>query len=506
MATADPVCAKKERRVNTVMTVAVLTAALALRLWRLETLPGINGDEAWYGVQMLNLIDGQPFEWRTPPGNLLNPFFSGLVLLWQLPFAPHLWILRAPAVVSTLLAVVACAVLWRFLSPSLAWVATLLIATLPVTIAYGRFGWDASQSVLAGVLLIYALMERRWALAGLCFVLGVWVHPTNIFLAPLVFIHLAYERPFDARTFATKSAIALVIVFTARHFFVPPNVQMTASSIFERVLSPEAYGTFVVGFGRLFSGVTSYTYIVGPLSPANQYGHDVIFWLLMISVAVLGVRGVFRSAGATQQAHVVGWAATVVAFFVLAGPEAVAPHYERYALVLVAPTVLTFVLLLGRAAERLKTERHLVGFGSVLAAACLVSFGANYVHALATTGGESHRTFRTSAREPKAGALDWIRQRSAGRTDCSETQIVAEDWWTYWPLRYLAYREPKLAVVMTSDETVEQFLRSMDGCRYLVGFVGGPFESLVARSNVPLGREAVNDPLNRPILLIWSNR
>ena len=83
--------------------------------------------------------------------------------------------------------------LWRFLSTSLAWVATLLLATLPVTIAYGRFGWDSSQSVLVGVLLIYCLMTRRWALAALCFVLGVWVHPTNIFLAPLVFIHLAYR-------------------------------------------------------------------------------------------------------------------------------------------------------------------------------------------------------------------------------------------------------------------------------------------------------------------------
>ena len=58
----------------------------------------------------------------------------------------------------------------------------------------------------------------------------------------------------------------------------------------------------------------------------------------------------------------------VVAFFVVAGPEAVAPHFERYALVLVAPTVLTFVLLLGHAAEQLKMSRHVLAFGGALAA------------------------------------------------------------------------------------------------------------------------------------------
>jgi hypothetical protein len=507
MATADRGGAETAIRRSAVpVATALLTMALALRVWHLETLPGINGDEAWYGVQMLNLMDGQPVEWRTPPGNLLNPFFSGLVLLMQLPFAPHFWILRAPAVISTVLAVVACAVLWRrFLSTSLTWVATLLLATLPVTIAYGRFGWDSSQSVLTAVLLIHALMKRRWALAGLCFVIGVWVHPTNIFLAPLVFIHLAYERPFDVKRFAMKSAGALVVVFAARYFFVPSNVQMAASSILERLLSADAWSTFVVRFGRLFSGVTSYTYIVGPLSPANQYAHDAIFWLLAISVTALGLRGAFRAADATRQAHVVGWVMMVAAFFALAGPEAAAPHFERYALVLVAPTVLTFVLLLGYSAEQLKAPRCVVAFGSVLAAICLVSFHANYVRVLATTGGESHRTFRTSALEPKASALDWIRQRSAGRADCAETRILAEDWWTFWPLRYLAYREPGLAVAMASNGMAEQWLHSMDGCRYLVGFVGGPFESLISQIAVPLGREAINDPLHRPILWVWTN-
>jgi hypothetical protein len=497
---------KARRGIGVAVVAALLAAAVALRLWRLSTLPGINGDEAWYGVQMLNLMDGQAVDWRTPPGNLLNPFFSGLVLLVQWPFAPHLWILRAPAVISTLLAVVAGATLWRFLPTALVWVATLLLAALPVTIAYGRFGWDSSQSVLAGVLLIYCLMRQRWILAGVCFVLGVWVHPTNIFLAPLAFVHLAYQRPFKSTTFALKSGLALAIVVAAKQLFVPATIPMTTASMLARVASIEAWQTFVVRFGRLFSGATSYTYIAGPMSAANHYLHDTVFWLLFISVTVLGMGGIFRSASRPQQAHIAGWTALIAGFFVVAGPDALAPHFERYALVLVAPTILTFVLLLGHATAQLKMQRHVLTLGAAVAALCLASFSTNYIHVLASTGSESHRTFRTSAREPKAAALDWIRARSAARPDCSETRIVVEDWWTFWPLRYLAYRDPSFSVVMTSTEIVESALGTMDACSYLVGFAGGPFENLIERSGTALVRRAFNDPLDRPILFVWNKR
>jgi hypothetical protein len=494
----------KTRGVAAVAVGALLAASIGLRLWRLDTLPGVNGDEAWYGVQMLNLIDGQAFDWRTPPGNLLNPFFSGLVLLLQWPLAPHFWIVRAPAVVSTLLAAFAAMTLWRFLAPPLYVVAGLLLATLPVTIAYGRFGWDSSQSILVGVLVVHCVMTQRWILAGVGIVLGMWVHPTNIFLAPLVFVQFAFERPFQPRPFVVRSTVALVVLFAAKQLFVPPSVPLAVASIVDRTLSPAAWGSFVVGFGRLFSGATSYTYIAGPLSPANLRVHDVVFWLLVIAVTLFGSAGVWRSVKRTERAHLVGWVAMVAAFFVVAGPEAVAPHFERYALVLVAPTILTVMLLLGHAAGHGRLSRHVLTVGCVVAAACLVSVSANYIHVLAATGGESHRTFRTASREPKAAALDWIRAHRASRSDCAATQIVAEDWWAYWPLQYLAYRDRGVAVVMSRTDTAERFVQSTDRCSYLVGFAGGQFEGLIAALNLPLTRIPINDPLDRPILFVWS--
>lgn len=488
----------------------VLAVALAFRLWRLDSLPGINGDEAWYGVQMLNLATGQPFEWKTPPGNILNPFYSGLVLLLQLPFAPHFWILRGAAVISSVLAVAACARLWRhFLSPDSTRVATLLFATLPVTIAYARFGWDASQSILAGVLTLAFVMRRLWMLAALFFVIGVWVHPTNIFLAPLVFVHLLYEQPGEQaqgravrmRLLAVKLAAALAVVALARYLFVPAFVQITPAALMARLGSGDAWWDFTRLFGRLLSGTTSYVYIVGPISPANQLLHDVVFWPLIAMAFGFGIGGIFRS-GRSERAQVLGTALTYVVFFTFAGPPAISPHFERYALVLVAPAVLTFVLLLGHAFERCRLTPYLTTVGLALAVACLLSFSTNYLAVLSATGGQSHQTFRTGAREPKQTAFALILERSALHRTCAGIQVVAEDWWLYWPLRYLASGRP-IAVALADERRTDQFVHATDGCSYYVGFAGGPFQP------PPTSRfdsQAIADPLGRPILLVWHAR
>ena len=40
--------------------VALLAVAVFFRAWRLDHMPGVNGDEAWLGVQALRWLDGQP--------------------------------------------------------------------------------------------------------------------------------------------------------------------------------------------------------------------------------------------------------------------------------------------------------------------------------------------------------------------------------------------------------------------------------------------------------------
>jgi hypothetical protein len=58
-------------------TLTVLLATLWLRWHGLENLPGLNGDEAWYGVKAWEIAHGVPTDWHTPTGNPLNPLFLG---------------------------------------------------------------------------------------------------------------------------------------------------------------------------------------------------------------------------------------------------------------------------------------------------------------------------------------------------------------------------------------------------------------------------------------------
>ncbi|HEY1784011.1 MAG TPA: hypothetical protein VGG30_00635, partial [Pirellulales bacterium] len=135
---------------------ALVAVAIGLRSWQLGNIPGLNGDEAWLGVQAEHLAAGEPIAWRTPTGNPVNLFLLLPVAALHLVFAPSVWVLRAMAVVSGVAALAAN--FWlcrRVFDRRVAMVSTAVLAVLPIAIAYSRFAWDASQTILATVLVLY---------------------------------------------------------------------------------------------------------------------------------------------------------------------------------------------------------------------------------------------------------------------------------------------------------------------------------------------------------------
>ena len=82
---------------------------------------------------------------------------------------------------------------------------------------------------------------------------------------------------------------------------------------------------------------------------------------------------------------------------------------------------------------------------AALAAGCflLADFQQHYFRYIEQTGGNAHRTFRTAAVEPKRAALDYVlKHRTAG-----VNWIVADTYWNYRPLQYLAMGEKGIRVV-----------------------------------------------------------
>jgi hypothetical protein len=209
---------------------------------------------------------------------------------------------------------------------------------------------------------------------------------------------------------------------------------------------------------RLFSGETVYRFITGsapsPMHAAQVWqtwtARDIATTSIML-VALYGFYRRLRSARRAMDACLAcGVGATLLMFYVVAGPQALAPHTERYGLCLVAP--LALVLARG-------TDWWLVGpawrvsagsllWGSV-AALLLCDFYGNYFRWMQRTGGESHYAFRTAAVEPKQQAVELLERR---RDAASPHYVVCPEWWVYWPVAYLARGAANLHAASSFDE------------------------------------------------------
>ena len=281
------------RLVVAVNVVGLILFAVVLRCRGLGNFPGINGDEAWYGVQAELCLRGEPIAWHTPSGNLLNPLFFGPQLAMHAIFGPSFVVLRATAVASGLLALLLNYWLCRrVFGRTIAIISTSILAVLPIDIAYSRLAWDASQSLLATLPCIYfplwAINEPRWkvrlSLAALAaMAIAIIVHPTNLFVAPIAVACLVYawraELLHTVRRIADwcrhrRNRIALIAssaVFVGVGMFAifaaPELRRAWLWPAMARAFNPPQYAEFVSNFGRLFSGAAVYEYLSGALLP-----------------------------------------------------------------------------------------------------------------------------------------------------------------------------------------------------------------------------------------------
>lgn len=506
--------------------VAVVAVAIAMRGWHLGNIPGINGDEAWSGVQAARLAAGQSIEWWTPTGNPVNVFFLFPLAGLHLVFAPSFVLLRVVSVASGLAALAAN--YWfcrRVFDARTAVVSTVLLAVLPIDIAYSRFAWDASQSLLATLLVLYLPLwhyRRSYDIASLpvagmvALAAAVLVHPTNLFAAPLVFVPIAYAWRDTIWTTAQQIAVparpwALALLAAggiAAAYLAWWGLSGTAATL----RGPEEFITFPQNYLRLFSGATVYEYIAGVDAATGALAWFA--WLpaacklLFAVVAALGVWGMMRrlaAEGAAADVNLaIGWAVMLVGFFLVAGPGAIAPHFERYGICLIAPGAV--LLSRGLAWWIEPRHAHARAFAWILlAGACLfpVTFYLGYFDFIERTGGESHMTFRTAPVEPKLAAFRYVREHSDG-----PARIVATEWWNYWPLAYLAAGDDNVYVVsgqpwqtagaMPHDDRLDK--------TWYVEYAGGAEEQELLRrlehAGAKVERHVISDYSGRPVLAV----
>ncbi len=466
-----------------VSALAMVLVAVWFRGRSLENIPGTNGDEAWYGVQALEVLAEGEFRLRTPTGNPVNLFFLGPAVLLHAWLPPSMALLR---LVSVLSGIAMLGINWLFcrwvFDRRTAVVSTVLLAVLPINIAYSRFAWDASQSVAATLPVVYlslaAVRFGQWrgrllAAAVVAEVAACLVHPTNL-LAGAAIVAAAVAcidrqrarriavRIVSDRRMLTGVAMALLLTCAAAICWLQTDGAARFTGRLgdpRELIHPRAAPHFSVLYARLFTGATVYQYIPGSRSwlqwpgirGAEGWGVDVALFWALVAAAVWWLWRSWKMAGRREdRVLLAAWAFGLAAFLLTAGTHAMTPGWERFAICLIAPAVVLLSRGAALFAEARAGPRRLGLIGaSLLGWFVLADFHQHYFAFIEQTGGRSHATFRTAAVEPKQAALQTIlNQRALEQPAPAETTwVVAGAWWNYWPLRYRATAEENLRVV-----------------------------------------------------------
>ncbi len=529
----------------------LMLGAAVLRCDGLSNLPGVNGDEAWYGVQAELVLRGAQIPWRTPSGNLLNPFFFAPQLAMHAAFQPSFAVLRTTAVASGLLALLLnywlCG---RVFSRKIAVISTTLLAILPIDIAYSRIAWDASQSLLATLPCVYLPLwamriERlriRCTVATIgALLIAIVVHPTNVFIAPVSLACLAGAWRQESRSAGQRFAVwcrkpghfcgafvglcsltAAVGLLAIRSESIGQSIVLPATS---RIGDLPQYAAFLSNLSRCFSGATVYEYVSGAVSPAAAAAdssgsnlHYFAFDLSAIFVAGWFVWGLVAPQRRRPELAwlVAGWAVGLFAFYLVAGPGGLAPNFQRYAIWAIGPAA---VLASAGIATWTETQGR-VGRGSTLLALAigwlmLFGFQRECLAFVRQTGGEAHRTFRTAAIEPKQAALAMILAESKSAV---RVRIVTSEWWLYWPIRYLVFREPTNGArrtieiqtgTLTDPDGVKTFSTTPDYAQlWIVEFTGSPdceaIRTGVQAAGLEVRESTIADFAGRPLISVFA--
>lgn len=468
-------------------------ACIFLRCWQLDNIPGLNADEAWHGVKAYQAAHGEAKLWQrdiwvTPTGNHANLFFVAPEIMLHRWFSPSSALLRLPALCSGLLLLAVNYYLCSgVFDRRTAIISTAMFAVLPVSIAYSRFAWQTCQTMLVSLPAVYCAavtVDSRHVLrcmggAVLAMFAAVIVHPTNIFLAPLLatpFL-IRWRRPLsEALLFRRRKSHSLIVylaallLLSAVAWFQSPRLIETAS----RVARPGEIVVFIICTARLFSGVTVYQFISGALlsdphnpSPAALKVFD-IFGLILVLATIAMTAAMLRQPDRRRELVTIGGLQlSMLAFYLVVGPQGVSPHNERYGLWLIAPCV-----VLGSRAAAWAIQRRPKTASLALATVAwvvLAGFYLNYFSFIHRTGGNSHRTFQTAETDPKAEAVQYVVRQSPGE---EPVWIVTDESWSYWPLKYFALPHSNLRVLMADEFERGQGEAIQSGRVWIVEYAG----------------------------------
>jgi hypothetical protein len=450
----------------------LFAAALWFRVSSLGAHPWHSADESYYGVQAAHLLRGEAFAVRTPSQSVTNPFLIALQVPFHLISRPSVWVLRAPAVICGILAIVLTYLMGaRALDRGTAQIATVLMATLPCVVYQSRIGLEQSQLPLFGILVVAFALRGHGLGLLLSFLASMLVHPTAIFLIPVALpiflVQLARKGPGDPvgrRRILVGSTLVSLLVAAAISIVIF-NHPMTRAYLARR--PPLDWADFLDGYERnLF-------FLYDGISVKAIRLHRWVFRGLFLTLLVLGTGRLVRRRQWERLALIAGLAASLAIFHFVAGPRMLKVYVTyRYGFVFAVPTVLAFSCLMqalmpSHSPEELPARarpRLPLAVALAIGWALLLSVKVNQFDPMLAKIGESLWTFQPDGKDEFDRALSLIRRdvartraggNSAGMPAAGSAKpvpIIVQDYWALMPLAYLAGSNPHLEVVRLIDD------------------------------------------------------
>lgn len=488
------------------MLITIILASVYMRWVNLSNIPGINGDEAEYGVRMLWLLERGEMDWFTYMGNVINPFYYGLVLLSVAVLGNQALALRLPAaLVGTALIGLTYWLVGKMWGKRVGVIASLIMAVMPINIAYSRFGWDTSQTTTACLILLWVGYQRRWWWLLIATAGALLVHPTNIFILPTVmgvWLSSLKGSITSARWKAELIKLAIMTFILAVLVAQLPGVGQEGFKEALSSLKPQSLAAFWHGGARFITGAAVYRFISGSVPGEGGAGYELA-GMVWIGAIIFSIRKFRKRFSRSEKGLLLGFGASVASYMVMVGEYGFIPGYERYGLWVVVPLVIVTSVLLNYWIDESKTPtRWLMGL-LLVSVVSLVNFKTNYFDYIKATGGTALDAFVTAEAEPKLLAVELIERESKG-----EALVFTEDWWVYWPIQYFSLDKNIQVEHMDFKIAIHARVREeFDKGKFLVGFDGEMFEEQLA--DVPtesFDYWEIDDYSGREIIKIWKKK
>jgi hypothetical protein len=459
-------------------SIGLLGVSLTFRLLWLDRLPGINGDEAWYGVQAMRFVAGESWTARTPTGLVANPllFLSESLLLCF--FEPSFWVLRLPIAIWAGLGLGLTYLLhrWVFGDRVEAMVVVALTSCLPAHLAYSRFCWDGSFAFVSFPLVVYPLLKflsgardaTTLGLFALGSLLAVWIHVTHAVVVFAGIFCMLWEFRASAvafmrwRPITTTAALIALVVVVVRAACESRQAKILLESVASSV---DRLPQHLAGLADVLIGNRVYEYLVG--TPTPQW----ITWIYpaFYLTAALVVWFLARSGHAGDRR--LALLASTTFFLLLLAGRTLRLHrasYERYILYLVPLAGLLLVRGIRAMAWRggARTEPWASALPLGIGLLLLSQFWSCYFQPLRDQRHASglHRTFLSGTREPKTALAASIRDRLEAGT---AHVVIAEDWWVQHAVDFLLNGLCEVRSNVRADDIPSE--------GFVVGFAGSPF-------------------------------